>query len=143
MIKTNMTGNNEKNEYLEENYGKNILPLSSVENDRFPGSAPMEIILYYKKGTSLAKLEESIFKTIKHYNLFSSRLIMIDDNKFALQYCTDGVAKSILPPINVTSDNINVEKIKKMMLHVKTLPGEPLFAITGIPIEDGILGAIS
>jgi hypothetical protein len=29
------------------------------------------------------------------------------------------------------------------MIHVKTLPGEPLFAVTGVPIKDGILGAIS
>ena len=30
-----------------------------------------------------------------------------------------------------------------MMVHVKTLPGEPLFAITGIPVKDGILAGIS
>ena len=129
--------------YLEENYGKNILPLSIVENDRFPGSAPMEVFLYYKKGTPLEKLEECFFKTVEHYNLFSSRLIMIDDNKFALQYCKNGVVTSILPPVKVASNNLNVEDIKKMMTHVQTLPGEPLFAITGIPIEDGMLGALS
>jgi hypothetical protein len=30
-----------------------------------------------------------------------------------------------------------------MMVHVKTLPGEPLLALTGIPIKDGVFGAIS
>jgi len=30
-----------------------------------------------------------------------------------------------------------------MIIHVKTLPGEPLFAVTGIPIKDGILAGVS
>jgi hypothetical protein len=129
--------------YLGKNYGTNILPLSIIDNECFPGTLPLEDLFFYKKETSILKLEECLLKTIEHYNLFSSRLIMIDENKFALQYCTDGVVTSILPSINVTSDNINIEDIKKMMVHVKTLPGEPLFAITGIPIKDGILGAVS
>jgi Transferase family. len=129
--------------YLEGNYGKNILPLTILENEIRPGSKPMEIILFYKKETSLLKIKESLFKAIKHYNLFSSRLIMIDDNKFALQYCADGVEFNILPSINDTLGNINIDDIKKMMVHVKTLPGEPLLAVTGIPIKDGLLGGIS
>lgn len=129
--------------YLEENYGKNILPLSNFDNNYFPGTNPLEILLFYKKGTSLEKLEECFFKTVAHYNLFSSRLIMIDDKKFALQYCTDGIVKSILPPVDETFDNINTDDIQKMMVHVKTLPGEPLLAITGMPIKDGYLGGVS
>jgi len=58
---------------------------------------------------------------------------MIGHNKFALQYCTDGIKISVLPPMDVTFDKINIDDIKKMMVHVKTLPGEPLLAITGIP----------
>ena len=50
---------------------------------------------------------------------------------------------NLLPPINATFDNINIDDIKKMIVHVKTLPGEPLFAVTGIPIKDGIFGGIS
>jgi len=136
--------NNKKHiAYLEENYGKNILPLSIVENDRFPGGEPVEILFFYKKDTSVMKLKESLLKTIEHYNLFSSRLIMIDSNKFALQYCIDGAVINVLPSINSTSNNINIEDVKKMMVHVKTLPSEPLFAVTGIPIKDGVLGGIS
>ncbi|MCX5849243.1 MAG: acyltransferase [Deltaproteobacteria bacterium] len=129
--------------YLEENYGKNILPLSNFENNYFPGTNPLEILLFYKKGTSLEKLEERFFKTVEHYNIFSSRLIMIDDKKFALQYCTDGIVKSILPPVDETFDNININDINKMIEHVKTLPGKPLLAVTGIPIKDGVLAGIS
>ncbi len=129
--------------YLRENLGKTILPLSIFENEIRPGTKPMEILLFYKKKTSLLKIKESLFKAIKHYNLFSSRLMMIDDNKFALQYCADGVEYDILPSINATLDNIDIDEMKKKMVHVKTLPGEPLFAVTGIPMKDGFLGGIS
>ncbi|MBN1471944.1 MAG: hypothetical protein JW925_09190 [Syntrophaceae bacterium] len=135
--------NNKKRAYLEENYGRNILPLSMIENACFPGHGPIEIFLYYKKETPVEKLKASLWKAAEHYNIFSSRLIMIDDNKFALQYCTDSVVIKILPPVDVASDNINIDDIKKMMIHVQTLPGEPLFVVTGIPLKDGILGAIS
>lgn len=129
--------------YLEENYGKNILPLSLLENERMIGTTPNEILLFYKKGTPVSKLEESLLIAAGYYNLFSSRLIMIGHNKFALQYCTDGIKINLLPPLDITYDEINIDDIKKMMVHVKTLPGEPLFAITGIPLKDGILGGIS
>jgi len=142
-MKTPKSDNKAKVAYLEKNYGKNILPLSMAENDRFPGGGPIEILFFYKKDTPILKLKESILKTIQHYNLFSSRLIMIDDNKFALQYCTDGFVPTILPPMNASLDDINIEDMKKMMVHVKTLPGEPLFAVTGIPLKDGILAGIS
>ena len=142
-----MTGNNNidkeaKIKYLEENLGKNILPLPVFE-ESLPGTNPNEVLLFYKKRTPVLKLKESFFKAAEYYNLFSSRLIMIDHDKFALQYCTDGIEYNLLPPINTTSDNINIDDIKKMMVHVKTLPGEPLLALTGIPIKDGVLGAIS
>jgi len=140
---TSMEINKENIAYLEENYGKNILPLSNFENNYFPGTNPLEILLFYKKGTSIEKLEKLFFKTIEYYNIFSSRLIMIEPKKFALQYCTDGVVTSVLPPVNETFDNINIDDIKKMIMHVKTLPGEPLFAVTGIPIKDGILAGVS
>lgn len=129
--------------YLENNYGKNILPLSAVDNDRFPGGGPVEILLFYKKQHPPSKFEASLFKTIEHYNLFSSRLIMIDNNKFALQYCTDGVKFNILPPVDAAFDEIKIDDIKKMMAHVVTLPGEPLLAVTGIPVKDGIFGGFS
>lgn len=135
--------NSDKLKYLEKNYGKNILPLSLFDNATRVGGSPMEPLLSYKKGTSILKVKESLLKTIGHYNLFSSRLIMIDENKFALQYCMDGAVIKILPPLDVTSDNVSIEDIKNMMIHVKTLPGEPLFAVTLIPVKDGILGAIS
>ncbi|MCX5849950.1 MAG: acyltransferase [Deltaproteobacteria bacterium] len=129
--------------YLEKNYGTNILPLSIVENEDLPGTNPMEVLGFYKKETSLLRIKESLFKTVEHYNLFSSRLIMIDHNKFALQYCTNGFEYNALPFINTTFDNINIDDIKKMIVNVKTLPGEPLFAVTIIPIKDGVFGGIS
>lgn len=129
--------------YLKENYGKNILPLSLLENERMIGTTPNEILLFYKKGTPISKLEASLLKASEYYNLFSSRLIMIGHNKFALQYCTDGIKINLLPPLDITFDEINIDDIKKMMVHVKTLPGEPLLAVTGIPLKDGILGGIS
>ncbi len=129
--------------YLEENYGKNILPLSIGENKYFVGSRPLDLLLFYKKNTSILKLQDSFLKAAEHYNLFSSRLIMIGQNKFALQYCTDAIKINILPPINETFDNINIDDVKKMIVPVKTLPGEPLVAITGIPIKDGVFGGIS
>jgi hypothetical protein len=135
--------NTAKIKYLEENYSKNILPLSIFENEDYLGNQPTEILVFYKKKTSLSEAKESLFKTIEYYNLFSSRLIMIDDNKFALQYCTNGFECNILPFIDVAFDNINIDDIKDMMAHVKTLPGEPLFAVTIIPIKDGIFGGIS
>lgn len=140
---TNEIHNKANIKYLEENYGKNILPLSRLENERMPGAEPLEDLLFYKKGTSLEKLEASFYKTVQHYNTFSSRLIMIDRDKFALQYSTDGIVRNVLPPINANFDDISIDDIKKMMVHVKTLPGEPLLAVTGIPIKDGILGGIS
>ncbi|HPL48048.1 MAG TPA: acyltransferase [Smithella sp.] len=129
--------------YLKENLGKTILPLSIFENEIRPGTKPMEIVLFYKKRTSLLKIKESLFRAIEYYNLFSSRLIMMDDNKFALQHCIDGVEYNILPSMNTPLDHIAVDEMKKKMAHVRTLPGEPLFAVTGMPIKDGLLGGIS
>ncbi len=142
MKEINKIDDKEKMKYLEENLGDNILPLPIFEGS-LPGTNPNEILLFYKKETFIQTLQESLLKTIKHYNLFSSRLIMIDQNKFALQYCNDGAVIKVLPPLDATFDNIHIEDIKKMMVHVKTLPGEPLFAVTGIPVKDGILGAVS
>ncbi|HNY50841.1 MAG TPA: acyltransferase [Smithella sp.] len=141
-MKISQIDNKTKSEYLENNYGKNIIPLSAAEQSMI-GIEQTEVLLFYKKETSISKLKESLLKTIEHYNLFSSRLIMIDDNKFALQYCTDGFVINVLPSIDEPFDRINIEDIKKMMVRVKTLPGEPLFAVTGIPVKDGIFGGIS
>ncbi len=129
--------------YLKENLGKTILPLSIFENEIRPGTKPMEIVLFYKKRTSLLKIKESLFRAIEYYNLFSSRLIMIDDNKFALHYCTDGVKFTFLPPVDDTYDNINIDEIRKQMVKVKTLPGEPLLSLTVISAKDGKFGGVS
>ncbi len=139
----NKTADKSKNAYLEEFYGQNILPLSMLENDRFIGGWPIEDLFFYQKKIPISKFEESFYKAIDYYNLFSSRLIMTDVNKFALQYCTDGAQGHILPPLNASSNEINIDEIMKMVVHVKTLPGEPLFAVTGIPLKDGIIGGIS
>jgi hypothetical protein len=139
-----MQFHNEANiKYLEENYGKTVLPLSSFENESYPGRNPTEALFFYKKGIPLSKARECFFKTLEHYNLFSSRLIMIDHNKFALQYCTDGASFNVLSPVNANSENIDIDDIRKKIIHVKTLPGEPLFALSVVPINDGVLGAIS
>lgn len=135
--------NKEQIAYLEENLGKNILPLSMFENEVRPGNAPGEIIIFYKKATPIPQLRDSFFKAAEYYNLFSSRLIMMDDDKFALHHCTDGIEYNLSPPIDETFDNINIDDIKKIMVHVETLPGEPLVALTGIPIKDGVFGGIS
>ena len=82
--------NKEHIAYLENNYGGNILPLSKLENEYYPGTSPLEILFFWNRESTVSEVKASLLKTIEHYNLFSSRLIMIDDNKFALQYCTDG-----------------------------------------------------
>lgn len=143
MMEIKKAGNDAKYAYLENNYGKNILPLSIFENKDYPGSRPTEFLVFYKKKTSLTKAGESLFKTIEHYNLFSSRLIMIDENKYALQYCKEGFEYHVLPSMDVASEDINIDDVRNKIKHVQTLPGEPLFAITLIPIKDGILGGIS
>ena len=68
MIKKYNTGN-KKRAYLKENYGRNILPLSIIENACFPGYGPIEIFLYYKKETPVEKLVESLWKAAGHYNV--------------------------------------------------------------------------
>jgi hypothetical protein len=42
-----------------------------------------------------------------------------------------------------TFDNINIDDVKKKIVKVKTLPGEPLLALTGIQIKDGWLGGVT
>lgn len=141
-MKTNLTDHQAKTAYLEQHYGKDILPLSAFEQT-MPGSEPIEIIFFYKKDTPVSKLRESGLKTIEHYNLFSSRLIMTGQDKFALQYCTDGALDVVLPFMDKKFGEIDIDEIKSKMVHVKTLPGEPLFAVTGIPVRDGIFAGIS
>ncbi len=128
---------------MEHRYGKNILPLSTFDNENFIGSPPLEILFFYKKDLPILKLKESLLKTIHYYNLFSSRLIMIGDHKFALLYCTDGAVANDLRPVDACFDDSRIEEIRKEMVHVQTLPGEPLFAVTGIPFKNGILAGIS
>ena len=129
--------NKEQIAYLEENYGKTILPLNIVENEDLPGTNSLEILFFWRRGSTYQEAIKSIYKAIEHYNLFSSRLIMIDDNKFALQYCTDGARVHILPRINDTHDSLDIDDVRKMVVDVKTLPGEPLFALTLIMVTDG------
>jgi hypothetical protein len=143
MMKINKIDNETNKKYLEENCGTNILPLSLLENMTLIGSTPLEVLLYYKKEWSFEEVKESFLKAANHFNLFSSRLIMIDHDKFALQYCTDGVEFHLLPPIDDTFDNINIEDIKKKIVKVKTLPGEPLLSLTVIPLKNGKLGGVS
>lgn len=138
-----MTENNKLKKYLEENYGKTILPLAIFHNEEVPGADPLEVVFFWKRESTFSEIQESIFKAVEYYNLFSSRLIMIGDNQFALQYCTDGIEFNYLPPLDTPLNGINIDDIKNMMVHVKTLPGEPLFAITIIPVIQGRLVAIS
>jgi len=133
----------EQRSYLEENLGKTILPLSIFENEMRPGTEPLEVLIFYKKKTPIQKLKDSFFKAAEYYNLFSSRLIMIDDNKYALHHCKEGINYHLLPPLNVTFDHANIDEIRKMIVPVETLPGEPMVALTGIPIKDGVFGGIS
>lgn len=129
--------NKEQIAYLEENYGKTILPLNIVENEDLLGTNSLEILFFWRRDSTALEGKESFLKAVEHYNLFSSRLIMIDDNKFALQYCTDGAGVHILPPINDTHDRMDIDDVRKMLVDVKTLPGEPLFALTLIKMTDG------
>ncbi len=138
-----LTTDNVEDNPLKKNYGKNILPLSAFDNDNFIGTRPLEILFFYKKNLPILKLKESLLKTIAHYNLFSSRLIMLDEHRYALQYCTDGAIANDLPPVDAVFDNRHIENLNKRMVHVQTLPGEPLFAVTGIPFRNGILAGIS
>lgn len=129
--------NKQQRTFLEENYGKTILPLNIVENEDLPGTNSLEILFFWNRESTFEEAKESCIKATDHYNLFSSRLIMIDDNKFALQYCHDGAAFHFLPQIDATFESINVDDIRKMVVDVKTLPGEPLFAVTVVPIKGG------
>ena len=138
-----MRFNKEQMAYLEENMGKTILPFSNFENKIRLGTEPIEVLLYYKKDWTAQQYFEAFVKAANHYNLFSSRIIRIDDDKYALHYCTDGVQLHILPPIDETFDKINVEDIKKKIAKVKTLPGEPLLSLTVIKLKDGSLGGVS
>ena len=138
-----MRFNKEQMAYLEENMGKTILPFSNFENKIRLGTEPIEVLLYYKKDWTPQQYFEAFVKAANHYNLFSSRIIRIDDDKYALHYCTDGVQLHVLPPIDETFDKINVEDIKKKIAKVKTLPGEPLLSLTLIKLKDGSLGGVS
>lgn len=129
--------------YLKDHYGKSILPLSNFENAYFMGTSPIEVFFLYKKNNSISWMKESLLKTIEYYNLYSSRLIMTEDDKFALQYCTDGAVANPLPPVDATFASMDIDDLMKKMYHVKTLPGEPLFAVTGIPLKDGIFAGVS
>ncbi len=143
MIEAYQTNNKSRKLFLEENLGKTILPLSILDNEIRPGGNPIEILLFYRREISVLKIQESFKKAVEHYNLFSSCLIRIDHDKFALQYCSDGAVIDIMPGVNETHDRMDIEHVGKMMMHVQTLPGEPLFALTVIPTKDGYLGGFS
>ncbi|NMC86843.1 MAG: hypothetical protein GYA69_00110, partial [Candidatus Moranbacteria bacterium] len=142
-MKKRTTANGTIKTYLKSQLGKNILPLSILDNEIRPGGNPIEILLFYKREVSVLNIQESFRKAVEDYNLFSSRLIMMDHDQFALQYCPDGAVINILPALPQTHDNVDIEHVRKMMTHVKTLPGEPLFALTVVPVRDGYLGGFS
>jgi hypothetical protein len=107
-------------------------------------AVPQSNVLFFTRRKHRFRQQEKVFlKPIRHYNLFSSRLIMIDENRFALLYCTDGFQYMVLPPLDADAAHISIDDVRHMMRHVKTLPGEPLFAVTIIPVRDGLLGGIS
>ena len=108
MERTHNISDLEKTEYLKINLGKNILPLSAAENKYMPGAGPIEIIISYKRSTAVARGIECFLKAADYYNLFSSRLIMIGENTFALQYCTDGIVINILPPVHARFDDVGL-----------------------------------
>jgi len=144
LIMKNSKIDDEKNvSYLKKNYGKNILPLSLLQNEYVLGTEPLEILFFWNKESTFLETQESIFRAVKYYNIFSSRLIQTGQNEFALQYCKDGFQFNFLPLIDDTFDNINIEDIKKKLVKVKTLPGESLFAITVIPVRGGRFVGIS
>jgi len=136
--------NKEQLAYLEENLGKTILPLSIFENEDWPGAQPIEVLLYYKlKEWTFEQYQESFLKAADHFNLFSSRMIKIDDDQYALHYCTDGVEFHHLPSIDKSFNEIDIEDIKKKIVRIKTLPGEPLLSLAAMEIKDGWLGGVS
>ncbi len=138
-----MIGDSTKKAYLEENLGKTILPLSLLENETLIGSNPLEVLLFYKKDWTYEQFAEAFLKAAHHFNLFSSRLIRMDEDRYALHYCSDGVEINFLPPMDATSDSVNIEDIRKKIKKVKTLPGGPLLCLTGIAVKDGKFGGIS
>ena len=129
--------NKEQSAYLEENLGKTILPLNIVENEDLPGTNSLEILFFWRRGSTHQEGIDSLVKAIDQYNLFSSRLIMIGDNQYALQYCTDGARIHTMRNLEDTHDKYDINDIRKMLVDVKTLPGEPLYALTLIKTPDG------
>ncbi len=129
--------------YLEENMGKTILPFSNFENKIRLGTEAIEVLLYYKKDWTPQQYFEAFVKAANHFNLFSSRIIRMDDDKYALHYCTDGVQLHVLPPIDENFADVNIDEIKKKIVKVKTLPGEPLLSLTIVKLKDGSLGGVS
>lgn len=135
--------NKEQMAYLEENMGKTILPFSNFENKIRLGTEAIEVLLYYKKDWTPQQYFEAFVQAANHFNLFSSRIIRMDDDKYALHYCTDGVQLHNLSPMDKTFKEIDIEDIKKKIVKVKTLPGEPLLSLTTIKLKDGTLGGVS
>lgn len=133
----------EHDAYIEKNCGKNILPLSIFDNVVRPGGSPIDILFFVTKKLPITEFKRTLIKTVEHYNIFSSCLIMIGQDRFALQYCTDGFIPMVLPDMDVALSDQVIEDFKKRMIHIKTLPGEPLFAVTGVQLKDGILAGVS
>ncbi len=107
LIMKNSKIDDEKNvSYLKKNYGKNILPLSLLQNEYVLGTEPLEILFFWNKESTFLETQESIFRAVKYYNIFSSRLIQTGQNKFALQYCKDGFQFNFLPLIDDTFELI-------------------------------------
>ena len=59
MMKMDEADNQSKKCFLKENFGKSILPLSLLDNEIRPGGNPIEILLFYKKETSLSEIQKS------------------------------------------------------------------------------------
>ena len=103
LIMKNSKIDDEKNvSYLKKNYGKNILPLSLLQNEYVLGTEPLEILFFWNKESTFLETKESIFRAVKYYNIFSSRLIQTGQNEFSLQYCKDGFQFNFLPLIDDT-----------------------------------------
>jgi len=120
------------------------IPLNDYEY-AFIGTHPMEMLAHFNVPNNkeiLAVLENNITECLKHFDLFNSRLVSIDDGYY-LQHDNSDLAFAIRPEIHWDTDAFDLRDIGDYLQRVKSLPGERLFLATITPTQSGVLFGVS